>query len=386
MSSPSAEFELLCALARPHPDRERAHGLLARGLDFPTLVSLAIDHGVRPSLVRFLVQAAWAGVPDDIRAELERFQHLHLVRMLALADELGRVARLLTDAGVRCVAFKGATLAVGLYGDLAAREYNDIDLLVPETAVDEAERLIAGLGYRGTQGGSAYRRAFLSPLRQCAYARAGLETTIDLHWGLSGMHLPFPLDPADLLREATQIRIGQTSVPAPTPSHLAALLAGHGTKENWRCLSWVADFAWLVDRHGDLDWLAIHHAAARRGCGNSLLLGCLIAEELLGSRVPAALEGPIANQPTVRARAATLIAGVRQGRPVAAQLPDLADLDLCDRRRDRLRAIVTLAVTPTGGDYRALPLPEPLWGAYRFIRPFRLLLRLVGRIAGSRPA
>ena len=35
----------------------------------------------------------------------------------------------------------------------------------------------------------------------------------------------------------------------PSRNEMALFLAGHGTKEGWRCLGWVGDFAMFIEKH-----------------------------------------------------------------------------------------------------------------------------------------
>ncbi|MCX7363631.1 MAG: nucleotidyltransferase family protein [Alphaproteobacteria bacterium] len=333
--------------------------------------------------MRALAHLSWETVPAEMRAALDRFQRRHLVRMLALSEELCRVAEGFAAQGIAFAAFKGATLAAGVYGDLTAREYNDIDVVVPEQRMDAAEEVLAGLGYRGVHGDRPFRRAFFAYQRQFAFLREGLDTTLDLHWAFCGSHLPFPLAPADLWPALVPVQIGRCQIPTAAPLHLALLLAGHGTKESWRSLGWVNDFAMLVQRHPELDWAEVHRLAADHGCGNAVLLGCLMAEGLLGVAVPSPLVGKIEASARMRARAASLMAHLREGQPLPEKLADLSDIDLCDSRRDRLKAVLRLAVTRTAGDYEAMRLPQPLWGAYRVMRPFRLAAKALGHLARS---
>uniref|UniRef100_UPI0013D5E942 nucleotidyltransferase family protein n=2 Tax=Pseudomonadota TaxID=1224 RepID=UPI0013D5E942 len=65
------------------------------------------------------------------------------------------------------------------------------------------------------------------------------QAAIDLHWDFTGVHLPFPLTPAEIWDSLETIKVGQRDVPAITGADLALLLAGHGTKERWRSLGWV---------------------------------------------------------------------------------------------------------------------------------------------------
>jgi hypothetical protein len=155
------------------------------------------------------------------------------------------------------------------------------------------------------------------------------------------------------------------------------LLAGHGTKERWRSLGWLCDFALLVERRTELDWSALHAEAQQQGCGDALLLGCVLAEWLLRTPIPHAV-APLAAQSRRVQRLARAIADALRQTSAATRGPqNLADLDLCDRRRDRLRAALGLALTPTSGDFSALPLPPALWRAYYLLRPMRLAAKAV---------
>mgnify|MGYP003337904873 CR=1 FL=1 len=158
------------------------------------------------------------------------------------------------------------------------------------------------------------------------------------------------------------------------------LLAGHGTKEQWRTLGWIEDFALLIERRSGLDWAAIHRRAEARGCGGSVVLGALLARDLLGADLPPALGSLAAADRRSARRATALISRLELGLPEPESLPNFSDLDLCDRQVDRVKAMLGLAFTPTAGDYSAMPLPPSLWGLYRLTRPFRLAAKAVRRM------
>lgn len=359
----------------PKPDLAGIRHRLRQGVDFGGLVQVASDHSVRPLLIRTLAALSWESVPAAVRSDLEAFQRIQGGFCLAAAHQLGRVVAALHDRGVRVAAFKGATLAIMLYGDLAAREYNDIDLIVPSADLARAEDVLVSLGYRGAQGDRRFRRAFLAYQRQYMFVHAD-QAAVDLHWAFTGRHLPFPLAIDEIWDRLEDLPVGRQRVPAVSGDDLALLLAGHGTKESWQSLSWVCDFALLVDRWGHLDWAALHRRAGRHGCGDSILLACAMAERLLGVAAPAALQ-TLARRTRVRELAARLADDLQRGLPAPQGRGDLADLDLCDRRIDRIKAVLCLALTPTAGDHAAMPLPPPFWPVYRFTRPFRLAAKAV---------
>ncbi len=373
----AVEFELLCLAARPKPDLTRIRDVLHQGIDYHHLIEIAEYHGVRPSLFRCLSDLAWDTVPASARESLKAFQHHHLVRTLILSDELRRVAGRFADRGIPVVTFKGLALAMALYGGLANRECNDIDIIVPEGQIGEAERLLVQLGYRNEQGDEDFRHAFLARQRQYAFARADGRGAVDLHWDFSGTHVPFPLAPADIWSDPAQILIGDHYVATIGGANLALLLAGHGTKEAWQALKWVCDFARMIDRNPDLDWFDVHRRARQRRCGDAVLLGCALAQELLDVAVPRDLADPVAQSSRVRSLTASLAGHMRLGFLPAAPIENFTDLALCDGRLDRVKSALKLIFTPTAGDYEAMKLPSMLWPAYYVTRPFRLAVKAV---------
>ena len=377
----TAEFQLLCIAASAQPDLTRLRELLRSGVDHEALIRLASAHGVRPALLHCLGELSWETIPDSGRADLERFRQHHLLKTLTLAGELHRLASLLSDRSIPFVAFKGPTLALALYGGLAGREYNDVDVIVPQRRIDDAEDVIGSMGYASPQGDRTFRRAFLAPQRQYAFIRADDDAAIDLHWEFCGTHVPFPVAPDEIWDDAPLLPVGGRAVPVLSAPNLALLLAGHGTKENWSMLKWVSDFARMIDRHRALDWGALHARAQARGCGGAVLLGCAMAEALLDVAAPQAIASRIAGSARVRKRTAAMAETMRRGLPPPAQVEHFADLLLCDRPIDKVRGALKLVFTPTAGDYEAMRLPPALWSAYYASRPCRLAFRTAARRA-----
>jgi hypothetical protein len=371
----SAEFELLCLVARPRPDLDAAHAVLKSGFDFTELLRLAAQHKVRPQLLAALSRLSWGGVPASVRAECDAFQRFHLSRALSLSDELRRVDELFSRNDVPVIAFKGVALAAFLYGDLSQREYGDLDIIVPSQHVAQAERLLGALGYSGPHRDSEFRHAFLAFQRQYAFEREDIDAWIDLHWHFNGAHSPFPLQPQDIWNDRAEVAIGDRRIATLSGANLALLLAGHGTKEAWKALGWVRDFATLIHREPDLDWAGVFRRAQAQGCGNAVLLGCVLGDELLGVPMPTVLAKIAQDRPTVGRDAAAIAAIMRRGVPLAPVRPYLEDLGLCDRWQDKAKSIIWQGFTRTASDYSAWPLPPPLWRFYRLIRPFRLAFK-----------
>jgi hypothetical protein len=371
-------FDALRAVVRPRPATDQLAHYLASTNELGELMRLARQHAVRPQLVSALGKLGWTSVPTEVRESLQAFQRGHLIGSLSFAEELCRIVDRLERDGIDVIVFKGLAAASTLYGDVAAREYNDIDILVPPHQVDAAERVLAAVGYRSRHGDAVFRAQFLGHQRQYALMREDGLFAIDLHWAFSGAFLPFPVTAEEVWNDATHFSIGDRRIPTLGDEDLALLLAGHGTKEGWRSLQWINDFALLVEGRPQLDWQRIHRRAETRGCGGTVLLGAALARTLLDAVLPPALQALLAADRRSAQRAAEAAARLRRGLPDPDSPPNFADLDLCENALDRLRAVLGITFTPTAGDYAALPLPRRFWSLYDFTRPLRLAARAIG--------
>jgi hypothetical protein len=376
----SPEFGILCSVARANPDPSQIATALKSDIEWRTLLSHAKAHGVRPQLIRAFRELDWIGVPLETKRSLLDFMQLHRARSLFIAGELIKVSDQLSQRAIRFATFKGPSLATALYGDLSLRECNDIDIIVDENHVAQAEAILGSLGYRGILGSSVFRDAFLSYQRQFAFVRETPSLAVDLHWDFTASHVPFPVSPSEIWNNLEQVDIGGRPVPTLGRNDLGLLLAGHGTKEGWRCLGWVADFAMFIQKHPDLDWNYLLNRAQRRGCGRSLLLGCQLAAQLLGTRVKADMLQLAENTRQLLLVAETMVHRIRSDFPAASLDRDLGDLELCESRLQKACAIGKLLITRTVGDYVSMPLPRRLWRIYHVTRPFRLAGKAITRL------
>jgi hypothetical protein len=372
-----AEFAVLCSVTRLNPNYSAIATALTGNIDWAVLLTLAAAHSVRPQLIHALQKLDWVNVPAEKKRSLLDFGRLHQARSLLFAAELIRVRDEFSQRAIRFATFKGPSLAAGLYGDLALREYNDIDLLVDKQKLAQAEAALGSLGYAPLFGGSLFRGAFLSYQKQYMFVREDPKLAIDLHWDFTGISVPFPLAADEIWNALGTVDIGGQVVPTLARTNLALLLAGHGAKEGWRCLSWVADFAMFIEKHRDLDWSDVLDRARRKRCGRSVLVGCRLAAQLLGTRVDADILRLAENNMQARRTADAVVRRISIGYPVPALDREFGALESCENWLQKARAIRKLLITRTVSDYVSMPLPRSLWPIYHLTRPFRLATKVI---------
>jgi hypothetical protein len=135
----------------------------------------------------------------------------------------------------------------------------------------------------------------------------------------------------------------------------------------------------FVEKNRDLDWHSLLDGAERRGCGRSLLLACRLTE-LLGTRTK--IDFQEKSEEHILALETTLN---RIRNEIPASSYNLGDFELCENWLQKARALGSLLVTRTVGDYVSMPLPRPFWRIYHVTRPFRLATKAIANLRSGRP-
>lgn len=218
--------------------------------------------GVFPAVFQSLRRStSGSGGPRDSR--WERQSRSVLARNLALRQTQDELLVALGNDGPRCQPIKGVRLAEHLYGDLAARESFDIDLICPAEEVPAVYAKLKSLGLRDLNDAwtdTGLRRAlaqpeFMFPEIKLTAANGSL---VELHWDWTGETFP----EGDPLNDAEAY---------------AVYLCRHAAKHFWSSLQWVCDIELMLRASRErFDWprfwMLARRANAARDCAASLQL------------------------------------------------------------------------------------------------------------------
>jgi hypothetical protein len=371
----AAAARIVLACAQVVPDRDAAAQLVT-GADLTPALTLANRHGITPLLFRYLSRPAAAVVPAPILDSLRR--HVFGVgrRNLELAGELIRICRLLEREGICALPYKGPTLALQAYGDLAARQFEDLDLLVPPADLDRAIETVHAAGYTlHPQVSPAQYRAYR--LSDCEVWMANADETInvELHWAVRERLYAFPLDIDEVAARSRPLRLAGAQVPGIALEDLLLILAAHGIKHAWHRLKWIRDLAGLLALHPELDWDLVLRQAQRLKAERLLLLALLLPHVLLGAPLPGeVLQRAEPEVVSLVAHVARLLLQTRGEEPSRKECHSVY-LRSRPGLSERARFLTELAFTPTLAEWESLKLPDPLYPLYHLYRPARLLFR-----------
>jgi hypothetical protein len=374
----ASTLELLidCAVARRRDEaRARLLRRLAGPVDWEAVVDAARRHAVTPLVYQALRAAPDGLVPPNPLATLKRLHVENARRCLLLTGWLRRVVDRLAEAGVQAVPYKGPVLAALAYGSIAGRQAGDLDLLIDPADLGAAKAALQAEGFRPQTPLAGWQEAQLvRSAHPYALVRDGEGVVLELHWSVSPRSLSAGLG-GDLSRERLRevAAAGATFLTLPVDVLLIALCV-HGAKHVWERLGWIVDVAELIAGRPDLGWAGVLARADESGHVRELLLGCLLARDLLEADLPDAVSRRLAADPGLPALA----------RVVRAQL-DLAPhgrLGIAETARFHLRlretwggrlAYVRFAMMPTVADWAAVPLPRWLGPLHYPLRAVRLL-------------
>lgn len=384
------EAQLLLNCALPHIDTERAErirALLGEEIDWVYLVRKALQHGVMPLLYRSLSSTYPEAVPgavlDQLRCHFQANAHSNLL----LTGELLKLLDHLEAHGILAIPLKGPVLAVSTYGDLALRQFSDLDILVHPQHALRAKDLLLAHGYIW------YSRPNDKPVlsrshQQYHFVSRDEMVNVDLKWGVATREFRSISDLERLWGRLESVSFGGATVLQPAPDDLLLILCEHGFKHCWGRLQWVSDLAAFVDaNHNRINWIRLIEDAQNLGARRLVLLGLLLVWDLLGLCLP---EKVLAR---MRADSMTtsLATQIRERFFCDSQDPpglhgSFTLREKClfyikgrERMRDKVHHINYFILCsarrlsiPNEMDHAFLPLPKLLSFLYYLIRPFRL--------------
>src|SRR5262249_24072686 len=149
----------------------------------------------------------------------------------------------------------------------------------------------------------------------------------------------------------------------------------HGGKHRWEYLVWLCDIAELIRCYPALNWTeAIERATRLRG-RRILLLGALLARDILGAELPKAVNRVIDTDRALGQLGDQVKVWVTREEPVALEPDEIPRyfINLRERRADRLLVAlkqVKYYLGLTARDKEILPESSPL--LLYVVRPFRL--------------
>ena len=369
---PEVELMLCCARTCSTPQmRVRIREIATQDIDWQAFLQLATSHGVRPLIYQSLHSTCWEALPEAARHELSHFYAANSAKNRFLAGELLHILQVFEAQDLVVVPFKGPVLAAVLYGDLALREFADLDILIRERDIPKAREILSNQGYR-----SNLANALITPdvnVDELHSASTGIS--IELHWQFSPRRFVPTLSAEHVWNGIEPVVILGRSIWSFSSLNMFLFLAFHGGKHCWSSLKWLCDLAEFIRSNPGLDWPGLFNRAEALGAARTCRLGIYLAAELLQAEVPASVACVVQEDAQIRRFAEEVRLRIQEARDVDPIEGQIFNLKLKERFSDKVRYVFLQCTMYSGEEERFLSLPSSLSFVYILIRPIWLLRR-----------
>jgi hypothetical protein len=250
-------------------------------LNWDYLIQKAAEHNVLMLFYQSLKQTHLELLPKSICNQLKIEAQRRIARNLFLTQQLFKILDLFAAHDIQGIPFKGPVWAKFAYGNMALREFGDLDILVRPEDFPKAKELLIQQGYHDPLLGTKEQQ-----IAQVQMVRQDGQVKIDLHFGLVPPIFYLPLDSEPFFNELQTVSIGGRDIATFSPENSVALGYIHGTKDNWGLLKRICDFAALIRTYPNVDWQDIMNRVGTNDSDINFWLGILVTQSYLQISLP----------------------------------------------------------------------------------------------------
>jgi hypothetical protein len=263
--------------------------------DAISFISLAEAHGVLGHFAAALADLPDRQIPPSLLDPLRVHQRTHLLANLAMTGELFRVLALFQQHNTECVVVKGPVLSLRAYDEPTVRRYSDLDLIVRHRDIARATEALVQIGYRSRISDEAIGAGKI-PGEYNFRGQDG-KMILELHTERTLRYFPLPLPIESYFQSKTAVYLDGRAIPVLSAEHEFVLISVHGGTHFWERLMWISDVAAMVHNRPELDWNRIQRCAADVGAERMVGVALLLAQRLLGVKIPAEMQRYVTGDP-----------------------------------------------------------------------------------------
>ena len=343
----------------------------AAGFDWAAAQSFASRHRLGPTVYWRLRDQGFPAVPADVREALEKTFRATIGTNLAYVCVFLTLLERLEARSVRVIALKGPVAAYAQHGNLSARQFGDLDLLVSRAHATEALDELRDLGFvPEVRLGERHLRTLLRTGRRELKVTHPTGWVVDLHWESLGAHFAWCRED-ELWDRSAEVDFEGRPVRTLGDVDLALYYCLKAAEDGWSTVYQLLDAARALEALDDAGWERLHAWAARSGKWRAVGASVVLAGELLGLVVPPRITAFLTDRTDIGRLVFLARPRLLSSDAEAISFPRLVTehLRCLERWRDRASLLYMLALQPGERDLVLLP-------AWLAILPFLQAVRL----------
>ena len=267
-------------------EKNKVEKLLREKIDWGFVIETAEQHRVLPIVYKNLTENFTTVIPQTTFNALRFWFHNNTIHNKLLLRELTKLADIFKKLTIPAIFFKGPITALTIYGDIALRQFNDLDVLVKEEDYSRVQNQLVNSGYRKkTDWGY-----------ECGYRNDDSGINVDLHQNLDEYNLSRNFNRTEQYNRLEQTQINNSKILSFSIEDTLISLCINYSKDlfiNKTKLSQISDIMNLVDNHKCLDWDAVINRASDLGVKRILFLCLILSKQIYGLKLSPKVEKQI---------------------------------------------------------------------------------------------
>jgi len=342
---------------------------------YEILIKLAYRHAVVPQLYYTYKKH----FPKYPLTHLLKPYYLNIVQTnMAMSTTLIQLIQLFNAHQIPTLCFKGASLAVQVYGDITLRQYGDLDILIKKEDKEKALYLLLKEDFvPEITLLSKAKKTFLASVNVLGFTSPQKQIFIELHWKLLSKNYAIEWEETHLWNNTQSVYINQQQLLSLSNTNHFLYLCVHGSKHLFERLSWVSDIDHYIHTQNDLDWKNILTQAEKLGVTRMLYLSLYLSHTLLQTPLPDVMKENISQDVMLKKLAKQLI--VLHFSHTQQKEKGLHSFNLLwnmrENKSDKFRFVWYALFATKLDDFRFIQLPHYLVFLYPLVRPLRLLIK-----------
>lgn len=293
---PVDQLLTLCArINLSSQDRDIIRHILSNGIDFDYVLTKASWHRISTFVTHHLLSTYFQDlVSEDIREKFQQIQYHNLARNIVLQHELARLLALFQGENIDVIVLKGLALLDTIYKDISLRPMSDVDILVEEKNLKQAEELVLthGYQYRVSQELQDQTRAECRHLANLWHKEKNIM--LEVHHHIVSPGEPYYFDISAFRARARTIEISGTTARAFAPEdmllHLAIKFLLDRRYESRKALGQLCDISEIIKYNLDsMDWDYVKMTVDKNRLASSLHFVLYACGQLLDTPIPSSV-------------------------------------------------------------------------------------------------
>lgn len=374
------EDELLLCCARTNVNsqiKDKILFLIQKEMEWDYLLNSASRHRLLPLLYHNLNSICPELVPEDILGKLKDYFNVNVHKNLLLLSELSNILNSFYSNNLNVFTYKGITLAILAYGNIALRDFNDIDIFVNLNETKVAFRLLKKRGYRSVLPLMMKKGDLCSKYHRAqVFFNENRTSIIDIQWNLSFIYSKSNYLSHFSSKNLKKLQYNGFVFNTLKEEDLFLVLSIHNASHMWKSLSLIFDIGNLV-LNCNINWDIIILRATELKTKRILLINLLLINNFMDNIIPPKVLNKLLPDKKAKRIAIKIEKRLLTNKNDQVFNDALLQFQIREDLNCGLRDIMYLIFNPTEEDYQTVAIPNFLFCFYFLIRPFNLIKKFL---------